>query len=310
MIVFVPVGLLHALAITVEDGAIEFGSFVEILGTVVALIVLAITGLLGEVFYTGAVAALMTGDHDDHEPPSLAEIAREIEYGAADRDRRDLRASSSRSGSSSSSFPASSPSSSSPSPPPIVEIEGQASAPPSAAASGLVRGRFWTVLAVLLPIELIGDSLTRLLTNIPHDLLGDSFLADWVADVLSNLATTPFYAVAAVLLTVELIREKEGTGPRIHSAPGPMTTASILADFWNDQIVAEEKQGLFLVLVGFLLSFAFIRMSTRLMRSPRVPWWPGSVVSESGVHLHHLVFGIVTMMIAGAVGFTVLGDSP
>ena len=79
-----------------------------------------------------------------------------------------------------------------------------------------------------------------------------------------------------------------------------MTTASIFADFWNDQIVAEEKQGLFLVLVGFLLSFGFIRMSTRLMRSPKVPWWPGSVVSESGVHLHHLVFGIVTMMIAGA----------
>ena len=64
------------------------------------------------------------------------------------------------------------------------------------------------------------------------------------------------------------------------------------------------------MLVGFILSFAFIRMSTRLMRSPKVPWWPGSVVSESGVHLHHLVFGIVTMMIAGAVGFTVLGDSP
>jgi hypothetical protein len=89
-----------------------------------------------------------------------------------------------------------------------------------------------------------------------------------------------------------------------------MITASIFADFWNDQIVAEEKQGLFLVLVGFLLSFAFIRMSTRLMRSPKVTWWPGSVVSESGVHLHHLVFGIVTMMISGAIGFTVLGDSP
>ncbi|HEY7256968.1 MAG TPA: hypothetical protein VH476_09835 [Solirubrobacterales bacterium] len=89
-----------------------------------------------------------------------------------------------------------------------------------------------------------------------------------------------------------------------------MITASIFADFWNDQIVAEEKQGLFLVLVGFLLSFGFIRMSTRLMRSPRVPWWPGSVVSEGGVHVHHLVFGIVTMMVAGAVGFTVLGDSP
>lgn len=89
-----------------------------------------------------------------------------------------------------------------------------------------------------------------------------------------------------------------------------MTAASILADFWQDQILDEEKQGLFLVLAGFVLSFAFIRMSTRLMRSPKVPWWPGSVVSDSGVHLHHLVFGIVTMMISGTLGIAVLGDSP
>jgi hypothetical protein len=89
-----------------------------------------------------------------------------------------------------------------------------------------------------------------------------------------------------------------------------MVTASIFSDFWNDQILADEKQGLFLVLVGFVLSFAFIRMSTRLMRSPRVPWWPGSVVSDSGVHLHHLVFGIVTMMIAGTLGIAALGESP
>jgi hypothetical protein len=89
-----------------------------------------------------------------------------------------------------------------------------------------------------------------------------------------------------------------------------MSAASIFSDFWNDQILADEKQGLFLVLVGFILSFAFIRMSTRLMRSPRVPWWPGSVVSDSGVHLHHLVFGIVTMMIAGTLGIAALGESP
>jgi hypothetical protein len=89
-----------------------------------------------------------------------------------------------------------------------------------------------------------------------------------------------------------------------------MIYASIFSDFWNDHILAHERQGVFLVLVGFILSFAFIRMSTRLMRSPKVPWWPGSVVSESGVHLHHLVFGIVTMMIAGTLGFTVHGESP
>jgi hypothetical protein len=62
--------------------------------------------------------------------------------------------------------------------------------------------------------------------------------------------------------------------------------------------------------VGLVGSFAFIRLSTRLMRSPRVPWWPGSVVSDSGVHLHHLVFGIVTMMVAGTISFAGFATSP
>lgn len=88
-----------------------------------------------------------------------------------------------------------------------------------------------------------------------------------------------------------------------------MITASIFTEFW-DRISEHELQGLYLVLMGFILSFAFIRMSTRLMRSPKVPWWPGSIVSDGGVHVHHLVFGIVTMMIAGAGGFASLGDSP
>jgi hypothetical protein len=89
-----------------------------------------------------------------------------------------------------------------------------------------------------------------------------------------------------------------------------MTTAtSIFGDFYN-RIAEHELQGLYLVLIGFILSFAFIRMSTRLMRSPKVPWWPGSIVSDSGVHLHHLVFGIVTMMVAGAGGFAAFGNSP
>lgn len=88
-----------------------------------------------------------------------------------------------------------------------------------------------------------------------------------------------------------------------------MITASIFGDFYN-RIAEHELQGLYLVLIGFILSFAFIRMSTRLMRSPKVPWWPGSIVSDSGVHLHHLVFGIVTMMVAGAGGFAAFGNSP
>ena len=65
----------------------------------------------------------------------------------------------------------------------------------------------------------------------------------------------------------------------------------------------------FLLLAGFLASFAFIRMSTRLMRSPKVPWWPGSV-KTGGVHVHHLVFGIVLLMFAGFCGFAFQPGSP
>jgi lysyl-tRNA synthetase class 2 len=58
-----------------------------------------------------------------------------------------------------------------------------------------------------------------------------------------------------------------------------------------------------------LVSFGFIRMSTRLMRSPKVPWWPGSV-KTGGVHIHHLVFGIVLLMLAGFLAFAFQPDSP
>jgi hypothetical protein len=85
--------------------------------------------------------------------------------------------------------------------------------------------------------------------------------------------------------------------------------ANFITDFWNHHLVEHDRQGVFLVLVGFVGSFAFIRMSTRLIRK-EVSWWPGNVESESGVHVHHLVFGIITMMAAGTLGFAALGHSP
>jgi hypothetical protein len=64
-----------------------------------------------------------------------------------------------------------------------------------------------------------------------------------------------------------------------------------------------------LVLVGMLGAFLFIRTSARLMRSPKVPWWPGSVTSGE-LHIHHLVFGIIAMMTAGFLEFAVRPDEP
>jgi len=87
-------------------------------------------------------------------------------------------------------------------------------------------------------------------------------------------------------------------------------TASFISDFWLEQVVGEQREGVFLVLAGFIVSFAFIRMSTRIMRSPRFAWWPGSVVSDSGVHVHHLVFGICLMIAAGTLGFASYSAAP
>ncbi len=63
------------------------------------------------------------------------------------------------------------------------------------------------------------------------------------------------------------------------------------------------RTSVLLLFAAFLISFLFIRTSARLMRSPKVPWWPGSVTTEAGLHLHHLVFGIVLMLIGGTLGF-------
>ena len=56
-----------------------------------------------------------------------------------------------------------------------------------------------------------------------------------------------------------------------------------------------------IMLAATLLSFLVIRVSTRLMRSDKVPWWPGSIVSDGRLHVHHHVFGIIIMLLAGFV---------
>jgi hypothetical protein len=70
---------------------------------------------------------------------------------------------------------------------------------------------------------------------------------------------------------------------------------------------ADQRAGLIL-LGSMLLSFGFIRFSTRMIRA-EVSWWPGNV-TPGGMHIHHLVFGIVAMMIAGFLSFAISPASP
>ena len=66
----------------------------------------------------------------------------------------------------------------------------------------------------------------------------------------------------------------------------------------------------FILLGAFLGAFLFIRTSSRLIRSPKVPWWPGSVETKGGLHLHHLVWGIVLIMGSGFLNFALKPGSP
>jgi len=69
------------------------------------------------------------------------------------------------------------------------------------------------------------------------------------------------------------------------------------------------KEAAFLVLLAFLVTWLFIRTSARLIRM-QVSWWPGNVETSSGLHIHHLVWGILLMMISGFTAFATNLSSP
>ena len=79
-----------------------------------------------------------------------------------------------------------------------------------------------------------------------------------------------------------------------------------MGEWYQTQIVATGKQPLVVLFLAYVVTFLFIRFSVRMIRAG-VSWWPGNV-TPGGVHVHHAVFGIVFMLLAGAGGFSTLGD--
>lgn len=69
--------------------------------------------------------------------------------------------------------------------------------------------------------------------------------------------------------------------------------------WFRDTIVETGRLPLFCFLCAFLVAFLFIRFSVRMIRA-QVTWWPGNV-TPGGMHIHHMVFGLVMMLIAGFV---------
>ena len=61
---------------------------------------------------------------------------------------------------------------------------------------------------------------------------------------------------------------------------------------------SERRERLFLASLGFLLTFAGVRVITHLIRAGVGPFHN---VSSGGLHIHHLVWGILLLLVVGYV---------
>jgi hypothetical protein len=81
-----------------------------------------------------------------------------------------------------------------------------------------------------------------------------------------------------------------------------------IGSLYDRAIVDTGRQPEFLFFVAFLVTFGFIRTSAHLIRA-QVSWWPGNV-EVGGTHIHHLVWGILLLLIAGYLGVVIAPPSP
>ena len=87
-----------------------------------------------------------------------------------------------------------------------------------------------------------------------------------------------------------------------------MFVAGSLGSAYQHGIVDTGREPHFLFFVAFLLTFGFIRTSTHMIRA-QVKWWPGNV-SVGGTHVHHLVWGILLLLICGYIAVAIDPNSP
>jgi hypothetical protein len=81
-----------------------------------------------------------------------------------------------------------------------------------------------------------------------------------------------------------------------------------VGSLYERAIVDTGRQAEFLFFVAFLISWGFIRTSAHMIRA-QVSWWPGNV-EVGGTHVHHLVWGILLLLIFGYVGVVIQPPSP
>lgn len=216
-LVFIPLGLVDALLEQVDTSSLDLTSGFKAAALIGALAAVTASSLFGEVFFSGAIAASLTHP-TEAERPGFLRLARHISYGtlilvdilfvlmlvlgfiALIVPGVLVFVYFSLAG-------------------PVVELEKRRAWDGFRRSFRLVRGHFWMVAAVLIPLEIVGDGINEALVGVAHDLLGHGLLAAWVGESAGNIVTAPFASVAMVLLTLDLIRFHDGVAPRLKRRP-------------------------------------------------------------------------------------------
>jgi hypothetical protein len=216
-IVFVPLSLLDALANEAQE--IDTGEITkfELAALIAGLAAQGVTSMLGEVFYSGAVAVTLAVE-EDREKPTLRAVARRIAWGrlivvdivfaVAVGLGLELFVVPgfliytwlALSG-------------------PIVELEHAGIKESFVRSVRLVSGNFWAVFCVLVPITLASAALSAVVVDALPPVFGSTFVSDWIGEAASSIAISPFYAVAAVLITLELSAARPARAPTRPVAP-------------------------------------------------------------------------------------------
>jgi hypothetical protein len=216
-IVFIPLGFVDALLEQVDTSALNVTSGFQVLAALSAVAAITASGLFGEVFFSGAIAASLTHPEDE-EQPGFVHLARHISYGrliAVDL----IFVAMMVVGAAAFIVPAilvfvylslSGP---------VVELEKRGVWSGFKRSFGLVRGHFWMVAAVLIPVEIVGDGVNNAIVGGAHHLFGHHLLAAWIGESVGNIVTAPVASVAFVLLTLDLIYHRDGEAPRLKRRP-------------------------------------------------------------------------------------------
>ena len=72
----------------------------------------------------------------------------------------------------------------------------------------------------------------------------------------------------------------------------------LAVDAVGEGLLGPNRSAVAAFTVGLLLTFLFVRLNTRLIRA-KVSWWFHDIESEGGLHMHHMVIGVVLMVVSG-----------